>query len=199
MAFSNPLALVLLLAIPYFAWLGWPRVAYRRRRDLVSLVIRLVIVMLLILSIAGLQTVQAADKLTVVFLIDSSDSIDSAARAQAENYVRDAMSHMGPEDRAGVVVFGKNALVERPVSSVKELGPVSSKPVQLDRAEVVCDLPDFLHRVGSRLANVGDLVQHSIVILGLAQGELGPVCDYRQALAQAVVQLRRDPFPFTLL
>src|SRR5450432_3870607 len=132
MAFSNPLALALLLVIPYFAWLGWPRVAYRRRRDLISLVIRLVIIVLLVLSISGLQTVQAADKLSVVFLIDSSDSIDSAARAQAETFVRDAMTKMGPEDRAGVVVFGKNALVERPVSIVKDLGPISSKPIQLD-------------------------------------------------------------------
>src|SRR5258708_11868142 len=132
MAFSYPVALVLLLAIPYFAWLGWPRVAYRRRRDLTSLVIRLVIVLLLILAIAGIQTVQAADKLSVVFLIDNSDSIDSAARDQAEKYVRDAISQMGPEDQAGVVVFGKNALVERPMSIVKTLNPIASKPISLD-------------------------------------------------------------------
>src|SRR5260221_10468921 len=132
MTFSNPLGLVLLLTIPYFAWLGWPRVAYRRRRDLTRLKLRLAIVILLIVGLAGMQSGQAADKLSVVFLIDNCDSIDSAARDQAEKYVRDAISQMGPEDQAGVVVFGKNALVERPMSIVKTLNPIASKPISLD-------------------------------------------------------------------
>ncbi len=132
MTFSNPIALLLLVVIPYFVWLGWPRVAYRRRRDITSLAIRLVIVVMMILGLAGLQTVQAADKLSVVFLVDASDSIDQDARHAADTYIRDAMSHMGPEDRAGVVVFGKNALVDRKVSSVKELSSITSVPIRLD-------------------------------------------------------------------
>jgi uncharacterized membrane protein len=132
MTFANPVALVLLLVVPYFAWLGWPRVAYRRKRDITSLILRLVIVIFLILGLAGLQRVQAADKLAVVFLVDASDSIDQAARAQQTKYIQDALSHMGPEDRAGIVVFGKNALVERPVSSVKELSAITSVPIRLD-------------------------------------------------------------------
>ncbi|MCC7450856.1 MAG: VWA domain-containing protein [Anaerolineae bacterium] len=132
MTFSNPLALVLLLLIPYFLYLGWPRVAYRRRRDLASLLIRVAIVLCLILGLAGLQTVQAADKLSVVFLIDASDSIDQAARDQAQKFVKDSMAQMGVEDRAGIVVFGKNALVERPVSTVKEFSGITSVPIRLD-------------------------------------------------------------------
>lgn len=132
MTFSNPLALVLLLLIPYFLYLGWPRVGYRRRRDLLSLLIRVAIVLCLILGLAGLQTVQAADKLSVVFLIDASDSIDQAARDQAQKFVKDSMAQMGVEDRAGIVVFGKNALVERPVSTVKEFSGITSVPIRLD-------------------------------------------------------------------
>src|SRR5438105_3022041 len=126
MSFSNPIALLLLLAVPYFLWLGWPRVAYRRRRDSISLVLRLLIVVLLVLALSGLQAVQAANKLSVVFLIDASDSIDQTARAQADKYIRDAMATMGAEDRAGIVVFGKNALVDRPVSVVKDPGSITS-------------------------------------------------------------------------
>src|SRR5215212_5853408 len=130
MTFSNPIALVLLVVVPYFLWLGWPRVAYRRRRDTISLALRLLIVLMLILGLSGVQTVQAADKLSVVFLIDTSDSVDQTARDQAMKYIRDAMSHMGPEDRTGIVVFGKNALVERPVSSVKEFSGITSVPIR---------------------------------------------------------------------
>lgn len=132
MRFSTPVALLLLLVIPYFVWLGWPRIAYRRRRDIISLALRLLIILLLVFGLAGLQTVQAADKLAVVFLIDASDSIDQVARAEAEAYVRDAMSRMTPDDRAGVIVFGKNALVERPVSTAKTLESIASAPIRLD-------------------------------------------------------------------
>lgn len=132
MTFSNPLALVLLVLLPYFVWLGRPRVAYRRRRDIASLAARLVIVLCLILALAGTQIVQAADKLSVVFLLDASDSIDQTARDQAQSYIRDAMSGMRSEDRAGLVVFGQNALVERPLSAAKELGVIGSAPIRLN-------------------------------------------------------------------
>ncbi len=83
MSFSTPIALVLLVVLPVLAWIGRPRLAYRRRRDLASVLVRLIIVSLLILALAGLGRVQAADRLTVVFLFDNSDSISSAVRDQA--------------------------------------------------------------------------------------------------------------------
>jgi uncharacterized membrane protein len=132
MRLATPIALLLLILIPYFVLLGWPRVAYRRRRDMLSLALRVVIILLLVLGLAGLQVVRAADKLAVVFLVDASDSIDSQMRLQAETYIRDAMSRMTPEDKAGIVIFGKNALVERPVSTVKDPGVLTSVPVRLD-------------------------------------------------------------------
>lgn len=132
MKFATPIALVLLLTIPYFVWLGWPRLAYRRKRDLASLALRLIIVLMVVFGLAGLQIVRAAGKLAVVFLIDASDSIDSSERALTESYVRQAMSKMGPDDRAGIVVFGKNALVERPMSITKDLNPIASVPVRLE-------------------------------------------------------------------
>ncbi|HVO43863.1 MAG TPA: VWA domain-containing protein [Aggregatilineales bacterium] len=132
MAFSNPLALLLLLVIPYFAWLGWPRLTYRRRRDIASLGLRLLIVTLIVLALSGLQLVQAADKLSVVFLVDDSDSIDRKALDDAEQYVRDAMARMRPDDRAGVVMFGKNALIDHPLTTSKDPGGFSSAPVRLE-------------------------------------------------------------------
>lgn len=132
MQFATPAALLLALLIPFFVWFGLPRLPYRRRRDTVSLILRLIIVTLLILSLAGLQAVQASDKLAVVFLVDASDSLDAAARAQAEQYIREAMARMTPNDRAGIVVFGKNALVERPVSAAKEFSGIASTPIRLD-------------------------------------------------------------------
>lgn len=132
MTFATPAALVLLVLIPYFVWLGRPRMAYRRRRDLFSLAVRLLIVFLLVFSLAGAQITRAAERLSVVFLVDSSDSIDANARAQADNYIRQALATMGLEDRAGLVVFGQSALVERPLSAAKEFAGITSAPVRLN-------------------------------------------------------------------
>ena len=131
MNFTTPLALLLLLATPYFVWLGRPRPAARRWRDWLSLALRLLILALLVLSLAGTQVVRAADTLTVVFLIDASDSIGPEQADQAEAFVRQAIETMGPTDQAAVIVFGVNALVERPVSGLAELAPITSAPQSL--------------------------------------------------------------------
>jgi len=92
---------------------------------MVSLILRVLILVLIILSIAGLQWVRASDQLAVVFLVDVSDSVDTAAREQALAFVRSALAEMEPDDRAGLVVFGANALVERPLSQAGELASYS--------------------------------------------------------------------------
>jgi uncharacterized membrane protein len=129
MAFSTPLALVLLLVIPFVIYLGWPRLAYRRVRDSISLILRTLIMLLLVLTLAGAQTVQSTDRLAVVYLIDSSDSMGEQAREDAVTYVRDSISTMRPDDQAGVVLFGAQALVEKTVSTVRELGVLRSAPL----------------------------------------------------------------------
>ncbi len=127
MTFSAPLALLLLLIIPAIVYVGRPRVAFRRGRDIASLIIRTLILLLLILALAGAQSIQAADKLAVVFLVDASDSV--AAQDAQVAYMRDAIAAMRPEDEAAIVVFGANALVERPMSSVREVAPIRSTPI----------------------------------------------------------------------
>ncbi len=95
--------------------------------------------LLLILSLAGSQLVRAADELAVVFLVDASDSISPAQAETAETYIRTALETMTPSDQAAVILFGSNALVERPMSGLAELAPVSSVPqaLQTDVAEAI--------------------------------------------------------------
>ncbi|HRE48752.1 MAG TPA: VWA domain-containing protein [Aggregatilineales bacterium] len=133
MRFATPAALILFaVVIPFVVWLGLPRIAHRRHRDTISLALRLLIVTCLIFALSGLQTVEASDKLAVVFLIDASDSIDADARAYAESFIRDSLGRMTVDDRAGIIVFGKNALVERPIAPTGDFLGITSAPVQLD-------------------------------------------------------------------
>jgi uncharacterized membrane protein len=129
MSFTLPVALVLLVAIPLIVYLGWPRLRYRRWRDAASLLLRVMIATLLILALAGAQAVRSADRLGVVFLMDVSDSVGQITQEAELNYIRQSLQSMGPDDLAGVVLFGANALVERRLSAVRELGPILSTPV----------------------------------------------------------------------
>ncbi len=108
---------LLLLLIPVWA-LGL--IAPRRLlggRFWISLALRTALVMALVGSLAGAQLVRGAHQLTTVFLVDSSDSVSPAARAHAEQFMEQALASMPADDRAAIVVFGENALVERAPSS----------------------------------------------------------------------------------
>ncbi len=140
MNFTTPFALLLLLAIPYFIGVGRPSSYGRSRwRDWASLIIRILIIALLTLSLAGTQMVRAADELAVVFLVDASDSIGPEQAQQAEEFVRTAVETMAVNDETAVILFGANALVERPMSGLAELAPITSVPQQLhtDLAEAI--------------------------------------------------------------
>lgn len=123
MSISNPSALFLLLLIPIFIRIGWPRLAYRRRRDALALGIRVLLVLLIILGMAGVEVRRAADKLAVVFLVDVSDSMDAAAQKAALDFVRDSIAEMNQNDQSAVVLFGANAQVEHPMDELVNLSP----------------------------------------------------------------------------
>lgn len=135
MSFTTPAALLLLLLLPLMAWLVWPRrPGARPLSGWAGLALRLCIVALVVLSLAGAQLVRAVDGLAVVFLVDASDSMGPGNAAAAEQFVREAVAEMGPDDRAAIVLFGANALVEqplRPAAALADLPPFASQPARI--------------------------------------------------------------------
>lgn len=91
--------------------------------------LRSVILVGLVLSIAGMQLIRPADALTVVFLVDGSDSVSPAQREQAVAFINQALAVRRPNDKAAVVVFGQNALVEWAPSALARLEQLNSVPV----------------------------------------------------------------------
>jgi uncharacterized membrane protein len=150
MSFTTPQALLLFLLLPVFVWLVWtprsnrtparqaatgPFTRFARPRSgWLGLALRLLIATLLILSLAGTQIVRAVDNLAVIFLVDASDSMSREAFENAEQFAREAITAMGPDDGAGIILFGGNALVEQPVrlfESPDELPSFASQPSRL--------------------------------------------------------------------
>src|SRR6266508_1251493 len=130
LSFITPAALALLALLPLM-WaltLAAPR-RIGHGRFWLSLAIRSAILVALVLGLAGAQLVRPMQALTTVFLVDASDSVAPAQRDRATQYVDEALREMPAGDRAAVVVFGANALVERTPASLAALGRVNSVPV----------------------------------------------------------------------
>ena len=129
MQFTTPsAALILFIVLPIIWIVGFPRLAFRRRRDLSSLMLRTVIVILLVLALAGLQNVQAVSRLAVVFLVDVSDSMGGPSEALQLEYMREAIAGKAADDSWAAVLFGDNAVPESDFSLVGEIEAFGSIP-----------------------------------------------------------------------
>src|SRR5436305_5940353 len=101
---SRPEGLVLLALVPLAVYLSLRgRPLMRRGRRRLSLALRVCVIVMLVLAISGLDLVRAGDRLSVVFLVDRSDSMSAGQKAQQDDYLRSAFGAMGTDDAAGVI------------------------------------------------------------------------------------------------
>jgi Mg-chelatase subunit ChlD/uncharacterized membrane protein len=129
-SFVYPQLIWLLLLVPLtvaLALLGRRRPT--RARFWSGLALRASLLTLIVLALAGIQLRRRADTLTAVFVVDASDSIPPAEQARGEALVRQAIEAMPSGDKAAVVVFGQDALVERLASEENTLPGLASAPV----------------------------------------------------------------------
>ena len=112
-AFIHPDALWLLIVLPLMWGVALiapsPGAAWQRR---IALILRTLMVLALVGALAGAQVAQPPGFTTTIFLLDGSDSVAVSQRARAEAFIAQALAAMPPDDQAGVVVFGREALVE---------------------------------------------------------------------------------------
>ena len=132
LAFDAPLALLLL--IPALALTFGLHVGSRRRlgagRRRAALAIRTVLLSALVFALAGFQLVLPVDRLATVFVVDLSDSVGNAGREDALAFLRETLAERPDGDVAGIVSFGREALVERLPSDLTEIDRLASTPVK---------------------------------------------------------------------
>lgn len=129
-SFIYPNALWLLLLIPLtigIAILGPRRPTFARFWW--GLALRSLLIALIVLALAGIQLRQPIDQLTTVFVLDISDSISAEAQQRGEILIRQAVDTMPEGDQAAIVVYGKDALVERLASKEQAIAALTSAPV----------------------------------------------------------------------
>jgi len=128
-SFIHPDALWLLIVLPLLWGVALiaplPGAAWQRR---IALILRTLMVLALVGALAGTQIAQPPGFTTTIFLLDGSDSVAVSQRARAEAFIVQALAAMPPDDQAGVVVFGREALVERMPSPERTFGAPAVRP-----------------------------------------------------------------------
>jgi uncharacterized membrane protein len=168
------------LAVTLVGWLAASRSLAGARRA-ASLAVRVLLVACLLLALAGMRLVLPSDRLSVVFLLDASASMLDATREELVGWARDTVGEMPDGDRAGVVVFGGTALVDRLPSELDELADPASRPV-VGATDVAAAI-----RLGTAILPAGD--QGRLVLLSDGNDTLGSAEDAIGAAAARGVRL----------
>jgi uncharacterized membrane protein len=193
-AFDRPAYLVLLALIPLMIWLGRHSLAgLGRVRRWTALGLRSLVTLLIVMALADAQYRRQSDELSVVYLLDQSLSIPAPQRQAMLEYVNASLAqHRQPthNDRFGVIVFGRDAVVEAPLASTA----VSAPP----RLESVLDpeYSDLATAVQRAKALMPASAARRIVLVTDGNENVGNV--YREARAAADGGVSIDVVPVRL-
>ncbi len=179
--FSPQWLLLLLILLPLIWYIGWPRYAYRRRRDLASLGLRTVLVMLVVFALSGLQMVRAVDRLAVVFLVDASDSMGAGLLDAQVEYIREAVANKPPDDEWALLLFGAEVSIDAPFSAISEVAPV--------RSAVLGDQTDLAGAIQTALSLFPADARPRIVILSDGRETIGSAESKAQLAEAAGVEI----------
>ena len=112
---SNPFFFLLLGIIPILLIINrYTRVEAARWRQIGTLLLRLGAVLCLILALVGLQQKDQEDILSVVFLLDVSDSVPTVQQKAGIEQINTTLDALKPTDLFSVILFAGGAAVSVP-------------------------------------------------------------------------------------
>ncbi len=144
---SRPLLLaaLVLLLVEGFLWFA---PFFPHLREATEIILRLLLIALILLAFLQVRWAAPSRDLHIIFLLDRSAS--AAAHFDAEvALVEQALAEKGADDAVGIIVFGADAWVDRPLSTDPTLLPIATRP-----QERATDLEEAL-RLGMALIPEG--------------------------------------------
>ena len=127
---NNPLFLLIWLTIPV-VWIMIYRSFMKsgsRKYKLIIGGLRTLILLLLGIILSDPVMMSHTDQVNLFFCLDDSISIGEDERIRAEEFIPRAVRHMGKGDRAGLILFGKQSLLDIPLRENFKLEPIQSEP-----------------------------------------------------------------------
>ncbi|MCH7904730.1 MAG: VWA domain-containing protein [Armatimonadetes bacterium] len=127
MRFTDPAWGLLFIPLIVGLILSWRHFhGMARVRKGIAFTIRFLMAGAVVIALMGPQSYRENKGTAVIFVMDRSDSVAEADRRVAEEFVDRAMRSLGPDDAAGVVTFGAQAVVEAIPGGKRPLGRLMS-------------------------------------------------------------------------
>ena len=192
---------LLLLAVP-IVWLGLHSLAaLEPARRWTAIVLRLLVLLVLVLMLSGLQAVQTHDDLTVVAVLDQSESVRRFARpptgdaaesqdisSWAREYLKQSASDRRDGDRLGLVTYDGKSSVRSLPSEATEMDPGT-----IDQPTEGTDTASAIRSaMALSMADTG----HRIVLFSDGNDTSGDVIAAAQEAAAAGVRIDVLPAPY---
>lgn len=189
LSFTNPAALLLFppLAL-YFVLLARRSLAdLSPARRALAVALRLTVLSLLILALAGLQFVKFNRNIATMFVLDYSDSIPPATKEAALEYIQKAVQSKRDDDRAGIVVFGRDAYIELAPSTARKIGKIQTVTSS--------EFTDIAAAIRLGMASLPDGAQKRLVVLSDGNENLGDALE--ESLSASSNDIAIDVVPLT--
>ena len=162
--FRTPLFLILLVAIPVLIFVQRrARLSTAKWRKRVTFFLRGAALLCAILALANLHRTHKEQRLAVVFLIDTSESIQPTHYEEASKQINAAVAKLKPTDKFGIISFAREAVVlleirqkqDQPteIAPIVSLETLAEQTIRRDGTDVltalkrtIALLPDNYHR-----------------------------------------------------
>ena len=195
--FDRPWFLLLLLLLPVMWVLSFNSLAgLGKWRRFFALALRTLVMLLLIAALAKTQWQKKTDKLTVIYLLDQSDSIPEDKRDFMLEYVIKEVNQKRRKqkaDMAGVIIFGRTAKIEA--------APYDGSLPIIDRLESKFDLNTDSTSLESALklakASFPEDTARRVVIISDGNENIGDSLSIAQSMAEDGIGI--DTLPVDLL
>src|SRR5438876_11389389 len=113
LGFNRPWYLLLLALLPVLWVFSYRSLAgLGRIRRLAAILLRTSVLLMFILALAEIQLLKTSEKMTVIYLLDQSESVPLAQRQVMMKYVVSAFEehrNSSRGDKVGVIIFGADA------------------------------------------------------------------------------------------
>ena len=185
----HPLYLLLLLLIPA-VWYAARRVrVLGKGRKALTLLLRSLVLLLFTLALAELELVDKGESLTVLFAIDRSSSIPNDQQHFSLVYVQDRLMEIPEGDRAGILFFGKESVLQE--------NPGENVTLQEYQAILNTEGTDIESALNLCMAAFPEGVQKRIVLLSDGNQTQGDAVAAAQRAAANGIDMRIMPLQFT--
>ena len=125
---GNLYFLILIPILIFFVYYSIKKFRSTSKNDNLILISRIVIFTLLLLSFANITISIKGKNISTVFLLDVSESI-SSFKDSGESFINSALEIMPKGNKAGVILFGDNAKVDKIIDNKASYKSLNSSPV----------------------------------------------------------------------